>query len=83
MSRPPLSGPDVVSVLVNVGDFEWRRTTGDYAHLAYDHPTNPNDRRRVTVPLHDELAPGTLRSIADAAGANDIDAFRDWIERNA
>ena len=77
MGRRPFSGREVVKVLVNVGGFEWRRTTGDHAQLYYRHPTNEDDRRHVAVPLHDELKPVTLRSIADAAGADDFDAFCD------
>lgn len=55
---------EVVKVLVNAGGFEWRRTVGDHAQLYYEHPTNEDDRRHVTVPLHDELRIGTLRDIA-------------------
>lgn len=69
MARRTFSGFEVVKVLVNVGGFEWRRTTGDHAQLYYEHPTNDADRRQVTVPLHDELHVGTLRSIAEDAGA--------------
>lgn len=83
MGRRTFSGGEVVKVLVNIGGFEWRRTTGDHAHLYYEHPTNPEDRRHVTVPLHDELRTGTLRSIAEDAGARDFDAFCEWIDRNA
>lgn len=74
---------EIVTVLVNSGGFEWRRTTGDHAQLYYEHPTNENDRRRVTVPLHDELRTGTLRSIADDAGARNFDAFCTWIDHNS
>jgi len=77
MGRRTFSGEEVLKVLVNVGGFEWRRTTGDHAQLYYEHPTNEDDRRRVTVPLHDELRPGTLRDIAESAGARDVDAFRE------
>lgn len=73
----------VVKVLVNVDGFEWRRTNGDHAQLYYEHPTNEDDRRQVTVLLHDELRPGTVRDIADGAGANDFDAFCEWIDRHA
>ena len=82
MSRRTFSGREVLKVLVNVGGFEWRRTTGDHAQLYYEHPTNESDRRQVTVPLHDELRTGTLREIARQAGANDFDAFCDWIDAN-
>jgi hypothetical protein len=37
----------------------------------------------VTVPLHDEHRIGTLREIADEAGAREFDEFCDWIDRNA
>ncbi|WP_049908572.1 MULTISPECIES: type II toxin-antitoxin system HicA family toxin [Halorubrum] len=83
MARRQFSGREVVRVLVNEGGFEWRRTTGDHAQLYYEHPTNESDRRRVTVPLHDELRIGTLRSVADDAGAKDFEAFCDWIDRHA
>jgi predicted RNA binding protein YcfA (HicA-like mRNA interferase family) len=83
MGRRTFSGTEVVKVLVNVGGFEWRRTTGDHAHLYYEHPTNDEDRRRVTVPLHSELRTGTLRSIADGAGARDFDAFCEWVDEHA
>ncbi|MDZ7731684.1 MAG: type II toxin-antitoxin system HicA family toxin [Natrialbaceae archaeon] len=74
---------EVVKVLVNVGGFEWRRTTGDHAQLYYEHPENEHDRRQVTVPLHDELRTGTLRSIAKSAGAQNFNAFCNWIDQNA
>lgn len=83
MGRRTFSGAEVVKVLVNAGGFEWRRTSGDHAQLYYEHPTNDTDRRFVTVPLHDELRPGTLRSIANDAGANDFSAFCEWIDDNA
>ncbi|MFC3959060.1 type II toxin-antitoxin system HicA family toxin [Halovivax cerinus] len=72
-----------MTVLVNVGGFEWRRTTGDHAQLYDEHPTNDDDRRWVPVPLHDERRTGTLRDSAERAGANDFDAFCAWIDRNA
>ena len=83
MGRRTFSGHEVVKVLVNVGGFEWRRTTGDHAQLYYEHPDNEDDQRQVTVPLHDELRQGTLRGIAEGAGANDFRAFCEWVDRNA
>ncbi|WP_144799409.1 type II toxin-antitoxin system HicA family toxin [Halorubrum depositum] len=83
MARRTFSGQEVVKVLVNRGGFEWRRTAGDHAQLYYEHPTNDADRRQVTVPLHDELRAGTLRDIAESAGARDFDAFCAWIARNS
>lgn len=80
MGRRTFSGREVVKVLVNAGGFEWRRTAGDHAQLYYAHPSNEDDRRRVTVPLHDELRVGTLRDIADDAGTESFDAFCEWID---
>jgi len=82
VSASTFSGYDVAKVLVNAGNFVWVRTAGDHAQLVYEHPTNPADVRRVTVPLHDELATGTLRDIAESAGARDFDEFCAWIDRN-
>jgi len=83
MPRRTLSGFEVVKVLVNVGGFEWRWTTGSQVQLYYEHPTNESDHRHVTVPLSNEPRVGTLQSIAEDAGANDFDAFCAWIDRNA
>lgn len=83
MSRGPFSGEEVVKVMVNSGIYEWRRTRGDHAILRWEPPDDHDaDARTVPVPLHDELATGTLRSIAEQAGAKEFDEFRDWIDRN-
>ena len=77
------SGEDVVKVLVNVGNFEWVRTTGSHMILKWtppdEHETPP---RTVSVPRTDRLRIGTLRKIAEQAGADDFDAFCEWIDRN-
>ncbi len=44
--------------------------------LEYVNP-DTGKKRYVTVPLHDELATKTLRSIADQAGAHCFQAFLD------
>lgn len=83
MSRGTFSGEEVVKVMVNSGIYEWDRTTGDHAILRWEPPEgHDTDARTVPVPLHDELSTGTLRDIADQAGARDFQAFCDWIERN-
>jgi hypothetical protein len=33
--------------------------------------------------MHDHVTLGTLREIADQAGANDFEAFCDWIDRHS
>ena len=75
---------DVVKVMMNSGIYKWVRTNGDHAILRWDPPDNhDSDAQTVSVPLHDELETGTLRSIGEQAGMNDFDEFRDWIDRNS
>ncbi|HET7324474.1 MAG TPA: type II toxin-antitoxin system HicA family toxin, partial [Halococcus sp.] len=70
------SGWDITKLLVNTGNFEWKNTRGDDAVLEWNPPPSHNtEKRTVTVPLHDRIAIGTLRSIASQAGANDFDKF--------
>jgi predicted RNA binding protein YcfA (HicA-like mRNA interferase family) len=83
MGRRTFSGHVFAPVLVNVGGFEWRLTSGDHAQRHYEHPHDESETRTVTRPLHDELRTGTLRAIAEDAGAQDFDAFREWVDRNA
>lgn len=69
--------------MVNSGIYEWVRTNGDHAILRWEPPEDHDSAARtVPVPLHDEVATGTLRSIAEQAGAQDFDEFCRWIERN-
>ena len=77
------SGEEVYKVLVNTGGFEHVRTAGDHLILRWEPPTDhDSDARIVTIPLHDSVSIGTLRDIADSAGAEDFDAFCAWIDRN-
>jgi predicted RNA binding protein YcfA (HicA-like mRNA interferase family) len=78
------SGETVYKVLVNVGGFRHVRTTGDHLILRWDPPADHEDTdpRIVSVPAHDSLSIGTLRDIADDAGADDFDAFCKWIDRH-
>ncbi len=70
--------------MVNSGIYSWIRTNGDHAILRWEPPeSHDTDARTVPVPLHDELDTGTLRSIAEEAGARGFEEFCDWIERNA
>ena len=75
------SGEDVVKVLVNVGDFGRARQRGSHAILKYQHPET-GEKRTVTVPMRDRIKTGTLRDIAEQAGAKDFDEFCKWIDRN-
>jgi predicted RNA binding protein YcfA (HicA-like mRNA interferase family) len=66
-----VSGADVVRSLERVG-FVFRSQRGSHRKLR--HP----DGRTVIVPMHRELAPGTLRSILKQAGLN-VDELRDLL----
>ena len=73
----------MAKVLANKGNFRWVNTQGDYAILKWEHPDGPNvERRTVSIPLHDRVRTGTLRGIAEDAGAKDFDEFCKWIDRN-
>lgn len=77
------SGDDIVSVLVNVGGFDWVRTTGSHMILKWRPPeAHDTDPRTVSVPRKDRIRIGTLQNIAEQAGADDFDAFCRWIDHN-
>lgn len=83
MSCPRFSGREVVKVMVNSGIYRWDRTNGDHAILRWEPPEDhDSDARTVPVPLHDELAEGTLRSIGEQAGMRDFQLFVEWIDQN-
>ena len=83
MGTRDFSGHDIVKVLGNKGNFEWDHTTGDHAILKWGHPDGSEiESRTVSVPLHDRVRIGTLRGIADDAGAKDFEEFCRWIDRN-
>jgi predicted RNA binding protein YcfA (HicA-like mRNA interferase family) len=81
MAKRDFSGDDVIKVLVNRGGFWVDRVNGDHYILKYEHPSG-NDDRTVVVPRHSSLRIGTLRDIADDAGANNFNKFCEWIDRN-
>lgn len=84
MSRRTFSGKEIVKVLVNSGIYDWDRTNGDHAILRWEPPDDhDSDARTVPVPLHDEVNEGTLRDIAEQAGADEFEEFCAWIERNS
>ncbi|WP_338738963.1 type II toxin-antitoxin system HicA family toxin [Haloplanus salilacus] len=62
---------------------KWQRTRGDHAILRWEPPEDHDaEARTVPVPLHDEISEGTLRDIADQAGAKDYQEFKAWIDQN-
>lgn len=75
----PYSGREVIKVLQDHGYRRAGGSGGSHVKLAYEHP-DTGEKRVVTVPLHREIAPGTLDSIARQCGAKDVQAFRDWLD---
>ncbi|CCQ34847.1 hypothetical protein (UPF0395) [Halorhabdus tiamatea SARL4B] len=53
--------------------------TGSHLKPRYQHP-NTGEVRNVTVPMGGEIQTGTLRNIADQCGAQDFEAFCEWID---
>ena len=71
MDLPHISGAEAVRALERAG-FVFRSQKGSHRKLR--HP----DGRTAIVPMHRELAPGTLRSILKQAGLN-VDELRDLL----
>lgn len=83
MPTHDFSGEDLYKVLINIGGFEHVRTTGDHLILRWEPPDNHDTEPRIAVvPLHDSVSIGTLRDIADSAGAEDFESFCEWIDRH-
>ncbi len=68
---PVLSAKEVVKVLVKLG---FEKVSQKGSHAKYKLLSTPV--RIVIIPMHDELATGTLKSILEQAGLN-IDEFND------
>jgi predicted RNA binding protein YcfA (HicA-like mRNA interferase family) len=61
---PVLSGEELIAVLEKFGYLRVRQRG---SHVRLRHPAS-SEHKPVTVPLHDSLARGTLRSILRDAG---------------
>jgi predicted RNA binding protein YcfA (HicA-like mRNA interferase family) len=81
VTRRTFSGREIVKALQKNG-FTVTGGGGSHRKLAYVHPET-GEKRVVTVPLHNELATGTLNSIKEQCGGKDLDAFCEWIEANS
>lgn len=82
MASRDFSGQDVVKALTK-NRFHIVDRTGSHVKLRYEHPTNEEDVRVVSVPMHDRIKTGTLRGIADQAGAHDFQSFCAWVDRHS
>jgi len=76
-----LSGREVVKALMK-NRFYIADRTGSHVKLRYEHPSNDDDIRIVSAPIHDSIRVGTLRNIAEQSGAEDFEACCQWIEAN-
>lgn len=79
--RRDLSGREVVKALTK-NRFSIADRTRSHVKLRYEHPSNDDDIRVVSVPMHDSIRVGTLRNIAEQSGAEDFEAWCQWIEAN-
>jgi len=79
--RTDFSGREVVKALTK-NRFCIVDRTGSHVKLRYEHPTNDDDIRIVSVPMHDSVTVGTLRNIADQCGAEDFELWCQWVDEN-
>ncbi|WP_317175993.1 type II toxin-antitoxin system HicA family toxin [Halomontanus rarus] len=73
MAKRDFSGLDVVKALPKTR-FRVVDREGSHVKSRYEHPSNTDDVRVVSVPTYDRIRTGTLRNIADQSGANDSTA---------
>lgn len=78
MASRDFSGEDIVNALRKMG-YRHDRTRGSHAILKYTNP-DTGEQRTVTVPLHDRVRTGTFQNIAEQCGANDFQAWCEWID---
>ncbi len=81
MASRDFSGRDVVKALTK-NRFVIVDRTGSHVKLRYEHPTNSDDVRIVSVPQHNRIRIGTLRNIAEQSGAEDFEKWCRWIDRH-
>jgi len=79
--RTDFSGREVVKALTK-NRFYVADRTGSHVKLRYEHPSNEDDVRVVSVPMHDSINTGTLRNINDQSSAADFESWCGWIDEN-
>jgi predicted RNA binding protein YcfA (HicA-like mRNA interferase family) len=80
MSRRRFTGEEIAKVLIDMGYYPVDRS-GSHLKLRYKHP-DTGEVRNVTIPMGGEVKTGTLRNIARQCGANDFDAWCQWIDEH-
>lgn len=78
MVRTVFTGNEVASALVSMSYTPVDRT-GSHLKLRWEAP-NSDEVRVASVPMHGEIPTGTLQSIADQCGADDFQAWCEWVE---
>jgi predicted RNA binding protein YcfA (HicA-like mRNA interferase family) len=78
VTRRQFSGQEVVKAL-RAYRYEPVGRKGSHVQLRYEHP-DTGDVRNVTVPMYDEIPTDILQKIADQCGAEDFEAWCEWIE---
>ncbi|MFB6352917.1 MAG: type II toxin-antitoxin system HicA family toxin [Halobacteriales archaeon] len=79
MVTTDFSGRDSIKVLRTHGD---EITGRSGSHVQRRSVTDGSTVRNVTVPLYDQLGVSLLRTIANQCGANDFQAWCEWIDRH-
>ena len=74
----PYSSRELVSALTEMG-YQPADRAGSHLKLRYTHPET-GAVRNVTIPMGKEISGETLRTIADQCGANDFQAWCEWID---
>jgi predicted RNA binding protein YcfA (HicA-like mRNA interferase family) len=74
----PYTAGELVGALTEMG-YKPVDRAGSHLKLRYVHPET-GEVRNVTVPMGTEIGGSTLRSIADQCGAEDFQAWCDWID---
>ena len=79
MVRTTFSSGEIIKALTKHG-FVPVGGKGSHTTLRYEN-ADTGEVRTVTVPQADPIPTGTLRAIADQAGAEDFREFCEWVDR--
>lgn len=79
MVRTTFSSDEIIKTLTKHG-FVPVGGKGSHTTLRYEN-SDTGEVRTVTVPQADPIPTGTLRAIADQAGAEDFQEFCEWVDR--
>ncbi|HHE75045.1 MAG TPA: addiction module toxin, HicA family [Desulfobacteraceae bacterium] len=76
MSKLPILSGDRLSKILRLLNYELDHQTGSHMILRQNH----YPFRRLTIPKHREISPGTLRAIVRQAGLS-VDEFKELLSR--